>query len=95
VKAPSTSRFKENDFPGIPEETLKIILLREDLKSENMTAEDYGKELLESYMVSDSKIPKDLIEVANSRDKEKWEAAVTVEMEKMKSYEGIEEVSVP
>jgi hypothetical protein len=95
VKAPSTSRFKENEFPGIPEETLRIILLREDLRRDKKILDEYEGEVLESFITSKSNIPHDLIEVIESPDREKWENAVKIEMEKMKSYGVIEEVPMP
>lgn len=98
VKAPSTSDIKPNEFPGIPDETLKNFIL----KQENFaTIEDGEDDCPKDYLVhriflaKNESIPENMSDVLLRKDAKKWLDAIETELKSLKSFNAYEVVKIP
>ena len=100
---PSTSTIKPKEFPGIPEDTLREFLLKqEDMSSMNdgnnyeiVTSKEEISYDHQVYFTKEEPIPNSIYEASKMQDSNKWMSAVNDELKNLNNFDAYEIVKLP
>ena len=99
IMAPSTSTFNLNEFPGVPEETLRKFIIKQEgvIKSEEDDDEKFSEESVinKVFLTKNETLPNSMRDVYSMKDAENWLSAIQTELNSLKSFKAYEVVKIP
>lgn len=105
VKAPSTSLLRTQEFSGVPDETLRNFIIKQEDVIKDKDPEDEGIFFTESFVNNgDTRkafltqletLPHNMQDASERKDSQKWIAAVDFELKSLQNFKAYEVVKIP
>ena len=103
IKAPSTSTCNPKEFPGVPEETLRNFIIKQE--GVLSTEEDDDNSLSESlvknldankvFLTRIENVPLNMSDASQRHDSKKWKAAIDLELKGLQKFKAYDVVKIP
>ena len=95
--ASSTSTINPNEFPGVPEETLRKFIIKQEVVIDAEDDENFSEEIFVNkvFLTKHRTLPNSMRNVYPMKDAEKCLTAIQTELNSLKNFKAYEVVKIP